>query len=82
MTLTNQMKLFQVEWSVVKNAATRPQVADAHHGVVQTLMHQSHRVRALSRILIMSMPNTDNTVYRDDRQLLLKYHAKRENTEG
>ncbi|XP_076289551.1 protein patched isoform X3 [Lasioglossum baleicum] len=71
----------QVQWTVVKNAGTRLPVAEGARAAVRTLMLETLPVPVLNRIQILTNINT-NDKYRQDRQLLLKYHAKREHTEG
>ncbi|XP_076637919.1 protein patched isoform X2 [Colletes latitarsis] len=71
----------QVQWIAAKNAGTRLPVAEGARAAVRTLMLGSLPVPVLNRIQTLTHTNT-NGKYRGDRQLLLKYHAKREHTEG
>lgn len=64
----------------MKNTDTRAPVAEGARATVRTLMLGSLPAPVLSRIQTL-IQNTDNK-YQGDRQLLLKYHAKRENKEG
>ncbi|XP_020282533.1 protein patched isoform X4 [Pseudomyrmex gracilis] len=70
----------QVEWIVVKNAGTRASVVEGARAAVQTLILGNLPAPVLSRI--QTLMQSTNNKYREDRQLLLKYHTKRENTEG
>ena len=69
-----------MEVIVVRNVDTRVPAVEGARGAVRTSIRASLPVQALSRILT-TVGNTDNRKYeryRDDRQLLLKYHAKRD----
>jgi len=64
----------------VKNAGTRGAIAEGARAAMRTLILGSLPVPVLSQI--QTLTQNINDKYRGDRQLLLKYHAKRENTEG
>ncbi|XP_072766724.1 protein patched isoform X4 [Anoplolepis gracilipes] len=70
----------QVEWIVVKNVGTLAPVVEGARAAVRTLMLGSLPAPVLNRIQTLTQ-NIDSK-NRGDQQLLLKYHAKRENTEG
>ena len=62
----------------MKNAGTRAAIVEGARAAIRTLMLGSLPVPSQIQTLTQNI----NNKYRGDRQLLLKYHAKRENTEG
>ena len=72
--------LLQMEWIVGTSIDTEVP-AEGVRALVRTLIRRSLPTQILSRIQTPTRKKTEN-MFRDDQQLLLKYHANREHTEG